>query len=186
MDQELARQEVAAAGKMLTESGLIVRTWGNVSCRIDSGRFAITPSGMAYETMRPEDIVIVNTADQSYEGRIKPSSEKGIHARLYQLLPHINFVIHTHQVNASVAAVLGEDVEILDPKNREIIGERAAIAGYGLPGTKKLQKNVAKALSRTGRAMLMANHGALCFGEDCGQAFAAARALEEECGRFLA
>ncbi|MDR1352796.1 MAG: class II aldolase/adducin family protein [Treponema sp.] len=186
MDQELARQEVAVAGKMLMESGLIVRTWGNVSCRIDSGCFAITPSGMAYETMRPGDIVIVNTADQSYEGRIKPSSEKGIHARLYQLLPHINFVIHTHQVNASVAAVLGEDVEILDPKNREIIGERAAIAGYGLPGTKKLQKNVAKAVSRfPARALLMANHGALCFGEDCGRAFAAARALEDECGRFL-
>jgi L-fuculose-phosphate aldolase len=186
MDQELARQEVVVAGKMLAESGLIVRTWGNVSCRIDSGRFAITPSGMAYETMRPEDIVIVNTADQSYEGRIKPSSEKGIHARVYQLLPHINFVIHTHQVNASVAAVLGEDVEILDPKNREIIGERAVMAGYGLPGTRKLQKNVAQALSRlTGRALLMANHGALCFGEDRGQAFAAARTLEEECRRFL-
>jgi L-fuculose-phosphate aldolase len=186
MDQELARREVVIAGKMLVESGLIVRTWGNVSCRVDSGRFAITPSGMAYETMRPEDVVIVNTADQSYEGRIKPSSEKGIHARLYRLLPHIHFVIHTHQVNASVAAVLGEDVEILAQKNREIIGERAVMAGYGLPGTKKLQKNVAEALSRlTGRALLMSNHGALCFGENRDQAFAAARALEEECGRFL-
>jgi L-fuculose-phosphate aldolase len=187
MEQELARREVVTAGKMLVENGLIARTWGNVSCRIDSGRFAITPSGMAYETIRPEDIVIVNTADQSYEGRIKPSSEKGIHARLYQLLPHIHFVIHTHQVNASVAAVLGEDVEILSPQNREIIGEKAALAGYGLPGTKKLRENVAEALSRLpSRALLMANHGALCFGENRGQAFAAARALEEECGRFLA
>jgi L-fuculose-phosphate aldolase len=171
---------------MLAESGLIVRTWGNVSCRIDSSCFAITPSGMAYETMEPDDVVIVHTADQSYEGRIKPSSEKGIHARLYQLLPQINFVIHTHQVNASVAAVLGEDVEILDPKNREIIGERAVIAGYGLPGTKKLKKNVEKALARfTGRALLMANHGALCFGETRSRAFAVAQALEEECRRFL-
>ena len=66
MDQELARREVVAAGKMLVETGLIARTWWNVSCRIDSGRFAVTPSGLAYETMRAEDVVIVNTADLSY------------------------------------------------------------------------------------------------------------------------
>lgn len=186
MDQELARREVVAAGKMLVETGLIARTWGNVSCRIDSGRFAVTPSGLAYETMRAEDVVIVNTANLSYEGRIKPSSEKGIHAGIYRQLPGINFVIHTHQANASAAAALGEDVEILGPENREIIGERAAAAAYGLPGTKKLQKNVTKALSRSsGRALLMANHGALCFGENRDGAFAAARALEDECRRFL-
>jgi L-fuculose-phosphate aldolase len=186
MDEELARREVVAAGKMLVETGLIARTWGNVSCRIDSGRFAVTPSGLAYETMRPEDVVIVNVVDLSYEGRLKPSSEKGIHAGLYRQLPYINFVIHTHQANASAAAVLEEDVEILVPENRKIIGKKAVFAAYGLPGTKKLQKNVAKALSRsTGRALLMANHGALCFDENRDGAFAAVRALENECRRFL-
>ena len=186
MDTQKAREEVVAAGRLLVETGLIARTWGNVSCRIDDSRFAITPSGMYYETLEPGDIVIVQTADLSYEGDIKPSSEMGVHAEVYMQKPDAHFVIHTHQANASVAGVLGRDIDIQDPANKDVIGERAVLAGYGLPGTKKLRGNVAEALGRTdGRAVLMAHHGALCYGAGRGEAFAVAQALEDECRRCL-
>lgn len=186
MDVQKARESVIFAGKQLVETGLIARTWGNVSCRIDANRFAITPSGMAYETLRPEDIVIVNIEDLEYEGDIKPSSEKGIHASVYKHKPHINFVIHTHQINASVAGILGRDIEILDDEAKSLIGHKAILAGYGLPGTKKLRKNVTAALTGSGgRAVLMGNHGALCFGESREITFEVAKALEAECQQFV-
>ncbi|MBR5016026.1 MAG: class II aldolase/adducin family protein, partial [Clostridia bacterium] len=92
-----AKALVIDAGKELLESGLIARTWGNVSARISDTQFVITPSGKAYETLTPEDIVTVNIADCSYEGDIKPSSEKGVHAEAYRLRPDVDFIIHTHQ-----------------------------------------------------------------------------------------
>lgn len=186
MDVQKARESVVLAGKQLVETGLIARTWGNVSCRIDANRFAITPSGMAYETLRPEDIVIVNIEDLEYEGNIKPSSEKGIHASVYKHKPQINFVIHTHQTNASVAGILGRDIEILKDEAKSLIGHKAILAGYGLPGTKKLRKNVTAAVTGFGgRAVLMGNHGALCFGKSREMTFEVAKALEAECQRFL-
>lgn len=85
LDIKQAKLSVIEAGKELVKDGLIQRTWGNVSCRIDSERFAITPSGRDYLSLTEDDIVIVNIADLSYEGSIKPSSEKGIHAKCYEL-----------------------------------------------------------------------------------------------------
>ena len=102
MDILEAKKIVVEAGKQLVSTGLIARTWGNVSCRIDDKQFVITPSGKAYEGLTPDDIVLVNMDDLSYEGDIKPSSEKGIHAQCYLHKTEIGFVIHTHQANPSV------------------------------------------------------------------------------------
>ncbi len=187
MDVEQAKREVIEAGHRLVETGLIARTWGNVSCRIDGSRFAITPSGRSYDALTLGDIVVVNIADLSYEGNIKPSSEKGIHAAVYALKPDVNFVIHTHQAGASIAGVLGEDVDVAGTEAREILGHRILLAAYGLPGTKKLRKGVTDAVSQSeGRAVLMSHHGALVYGENRAAAFAAAQALEDECKRFYA
>ena len=71
---EEAKKLVVEAGKKLIETGLIARTWGNVSARISETQFVITPSGRAYEDLTPEEIVVVNIDDCSYEGDIKPSS----------------------------------------------------------------------------------------------------------------
>ena len=107
MDILEAKKIVVEAGKQLVKTGLIARTWGNVSCRISDTQFVITPSGRAYESLTPDDIVLVNMADLSYEGDIKPSSEKGIHAQCYLHRPEIGFVIHTHQANASIVSAIG-------------------------------------------------------------------------------
>ena len=90
------------AGKRLLHSGLIARTWGNVSCRINENQFVITPSGRSYENLKPEEIVIVNISDGRPWGNVLPSSESGVHREVYRLRPEINFVIHTHQPEASV------------------------------------------------------------------------------------
>ena len=186
MDILEAKLAVIAAGKRLVETGLIARTWGNVSARVDESTFVITPSGKAYEGLEPEDIVQVKIKDLSYEGNVKPSSEKGIHAQCYLLRPEVGFVVHTHQHNASIAAVMGKPVETANWW-ADIVGETVPVADYGLPGTGKLKKGVTKALQAYpgSRAFLMAHHGALCLGSDAGEAFRVADALEQVCLAFL-
>lgn len=180
MDILEAKLAVIKAGKMLVENGLIQRTWGNVSCRIDDNHFVITPSGKGYLTLTPEDIVIVTINDLSYDGDVKPSSEKGIHAQCYALRPDVNFVIHTHQTYASIVGLSGLDINNITGKSAEIIGTDVPIASYGLPGTGKLKKGVVAALKRSdSKAVLMIHHGALCVGTDLDDAFAVANELEE-------
>ena len=146
IEQQAAKELVVRAGLELVRSGLIARTWGNVSCRIDEVTFAITPSGRPYESLTPDDMVICRVADASYEGNRKPSSEKGIHALVYRSRPDIGFVIHTHQPLASAISVTG--IGNMPPLGRDLLGNGVPIAEYGLPGTKKLKKAVAKALEQ--------------------------------------
>lgn len=186
MDIITAKEAVINAGKKLVEYGLIARTWGNVSCRISDTQFVITPSGKPYESLTTDDIVTVNISDLSYDGDVKPSSEKGIHAQCYALRPDINFVIHTHQMNASVVSALGLDITGLEGRSREIIGDEIVVSGYGLPGTKKLRDGVVSALGRTNsKAIIMAHHGAICLGKDYEDAFAVANEVELVCSKFI-
>ncbi len=186
MDILEAKAEVVKAGLELVKSGLIARTWGNVSCRVDDEYFVITPSGRSYESLTPDDIVLVKIEDCSYESEIKPSSEKGIHAQAYKLRKDVNFVIHTHQKNASAVSFLGYDINMVPEESRTVIGTDIPVASYGLPGTGKLRKGVTAALERSAsKAIIMAHHGALCVGTDYDDAFAVAAELEKVCGKFL-
>ena len=176
------------AGRELLKSGLIARTWGNISARISDTQFVITPSGRAYDDLTPDDIVVVNIEDCSYDGDIKPSSEKGVHAKGYQLRPECDFIIHTHQSNASALSILGkpiDDVASYSKKGADIIGDTVPCAEYGLSSTKKLMNNVAKAIEDNpdSHAVLMRYHGAVVFGETYDNAFKIAKALEDVSGK---
>lgn len=166
-----ARRLIIEAGHRLLENKLIARTWGNISARISKDEFIITPSGRAYDSLVPSDLVKVRVSDCSYDGNIKPSSEKGIHAAAYSLRQSTGFIIHTHQFYASVVAA----------ECRGIDG--APCAGYGLPGTAKLRKKVEECIKDNpyDSCFLMARHGALVLGSDIEEAFSRAEVLEEKC-----
>ncbi len=172
--------QILQAAARLTDLGLISRTWGNISARVSDSRFLITPSGLAYETLREDQLVPVSMADGSWTGKNRPSSEKGIHAGAYRLRPEVNFIIHTHQYWASVAGVAGRAVTGF---SHPLLGKRIPCAAYGLPGTKRLCRAV-EAEERAWpdcRAFLLRSHGALCLGQDMEDAFALAQAMEEVC-----
>lgn len=187
LDIQQAKEKVVEAGKKLVETGLIARTWGNVSARISDTQFVITPSGRAYETLTPEEIVVVNIADCEYEGDIKPSSEKGIHADAYRLRPDVNFVIHTHQKKASVISATGISIKNVYDDLAPIVGKEIPCGAYGMPSTGKLRKGVAAAIEDypQSKAVIMKHHGAVCMGADYDEAFAVASALEEVCARVI-
>jgi len=185
MDTYKAKELVLKAGFNLLEKSLITGTYGNVSCRIDHDMFAVTPSGRSYKTLTPDDIVIVNIADCSYSGSIKPSSESALHAEIYKMFPDTNFVIHTHQENASILSAASIDLIELEEAN-PYLGLKVPMADYALPGTDDLKNNVMRALSESGsKAVIMKNHGALCLGKDYYEAFSVASELEKICHNLI-
>lgn len=180
-----AKELVIKAGIKLAKSGLIARTWGNVSCRVDEKSFVITPSGRNYYSLTTDEIVKINIEDLSYDGNIKPSSEKGIHAEIYKAYPNINFLIHTHQQNASVIAASQIDSIKSECEDPLLDGE-ITCAKYALPGTKSLRKNVVNAIkSSKTNATIMKYHGALCMGKNLDEAFKVASELEDICHEYI-
>ncbi|MBR5562398.1 MAG: class II aldolase/adducin family protein [Clostridia bacterium] len=186
MDVLTAKKLVIEAGERLVENGLIARTWGNVSCRVDDKTFVITPSGKPYIGLTPDDIVEVAINTLEWGGNVKPSSEKGIHAEVYKQFPDANFVIHTHQKVASAVSALSNGIEKVTGEAANLIGNIIHLGGYGLPGTKKLKKGVTNALKLgPSKAVIMAHHGALCFGKDSEEAFEVASSLENVCTDYI-
>lgn len=185
MEKSTAKLKVIKAGTELVRTGLIARTWGNVSCRVDKKTFVITPSGRDYLSLTEDEIVEVNIDNLSYHSKIKPSSEKGLHAAVYQLYPNINFVIHTHQENASAISAAGLDFINLS-KQYKGLGKKIVCAKYALPGTKLLRKNVIKALTLSdSNVLILKHHGVLCFGEDYESTFETAHQLEAACEDYI-
>ena len=182
MDLHTAKKLVAEAGKKLLKEGLTARTWGNVSCRVDKDTMVITPSGLGYDGMTPEDIVKMEMSTGHWDGNLKPSSEKGVHIAAYQQFSEVGFVIHTHQIYASAICLAGFDQLEITPEERDRLGG-IALAKYALPSTKTLMKNVMKAFQSGAHVILMENHGTVVTGKDADDAFAKVTLLEEICKR---
>jgi len=160
-----------------TKTGLIARTWGNVSARLDDSYFLITPSGLAYDLTQPEDIGLVKIKDCSYDkDQRKPSGERKVHAEAYQARPDVKYVVHTHQFHASAICADESSITLSD-------GTFVPCADYGLPGTKKLKENCAKVFNnfKNANIFLMAKHGAITFGSTMKEAIDRAELLEKEC-----
>lgn len=184
MEESAAREQICETGRELLSSGLVARTWGNVSCRADDSSFLITPSGLDYNSTTPDDIARVQLKDMKWQGRRKPSSEKGVHAAAYEIFPEVGFVIHTHQTCASALGLAGFDsMDVSEDELGRLGG--IARASYGLPGQKKLRNAVAAAMSTGARTVFMVNHGAVICGTDKADAMAKALLLEEVCRRNL-
>ncbi len=184
MTDKEARNLICESGIKLVEKGLVSRTWGNISIRMDENTMLITPSGRTYEDLKPEEVVLVQIDSLKYEGNIKPSSEFVLHAEIYKQRKNINAVIHTHQMNASTVAAAHREIPPILDDMAQIIGPTVRVADYALPGTKKIVRKTIKAL-RGRNAALMANHGAVCIGRDMEEAFVVCEVLEKACKAFI-
>ncbi len=184
MSETEIRNVVCATGKQLLNDGLVVRTWGNVSHRMDNEYMVITPSGKLYDQLEPEDMVVVNLNTFKSVGKHKPSSEFKMHAGIYLNRKKINAIIHTHQVNASVVAAARREVPPIFDDQAQLLGPSVRVTDYALSNTKKIVRKVVKALK--GRnAALIANHGAVCIGRDMDEAYSVTLLLEKTCKAFI-
>ena len=108
---EELKKKVCQANLDLVKHGLVLFTWGNVSA-IDreSGLVVIKPSGVSYDNMKPEDMVVVDLDGKVVEGELNPSSDTPTHVVLYKAFPHIGGVVHTHSTYATAWAQAGENI----------------------------------------------------------------------------
>lgn len=186
-DKDTARELILKACRELQEHKLIVRTWGNISARIDDDHIAITPSGRDYDALTADDIVITDM-EGKYEGDVKPSSELGVHLECYRLRPDVNFVVHTHQTYASALSALGMDIRLgprVSDRTRSLLGPKIVCAEYGLNGSRKIRQAVGYTIEVNPHTnhVLMRNHGVVCLGTDYDNAFHIALTLEKLCAK---
>ncbi|MFA5450342.1 MAG: class II aldolase/adducin family protein [Clostridia bacterium] len=184
MNESNIRQALVDTGIKLLENKLAEGKWGSMSARIDARYMLVTPSGFAFSSLTPQDLVVVDLDTLEYEGDIKPSSESKLYAAIYLSRPETNAVLHSHPRYCSSVAAAGRDMPVMSGEMQKIIGGAARVADYALPGTKKLVDFTLRAL--TGRnACLMANHGVVCCGESIDAAYSVCQVIERSCRTFI-
>ncbi len=105
MSLDQLRQTVFRANLMLVENGLVVLTWGNASgIDRERGLVVIKPSGVSYQDLRPEDLVVVDLTGRQVEGTLRPSSDTPTHLELYKAWPEVGGIVHTHSTYATAYA----------------------------------------------------------------------------------
>ena len=108
---EMLKQQIYEANMELPRRGLVTYTWGNVSgIDRESGLFVIKPSGVDYEKMRPEDMVVMDLEGNQIEGSMRPSSDTPTHLELYKAFPQLGGIVHTHSVYATAWAQAGRGI----------------------------------------------------------------------------
>ncbi|MEZ4528007.1 MAG: L-fuculose-phosphate aldolase [Desulfobacterales bacterium] len=174
---EAERREIIRFGKKMLSSGLTTGTGGNLSIlNREQNLLAISPSGVEYTEMKPEDAVVLDMAGQIKDGTRKPSSELGFHLALYRKRADIAAVVHTHSVYATTIACLNWEI----PAVHYLVGfsgKKVPLAPYATFGTEELARNISETIGDC-NAVLMANHGLVTAGPGIGQAFAVAEEIE--------
>jgi len=172
------RNAIVAFGKKLLTSGLTAGTGGNLSvANRKKNLIAVTPSGVDYLEMSPEDVVLVGMEGGLIEtSKYKPSSELLFHLALYRRRQDIQAVVHTHSVYATTLATLGWEI----PPFHYLVaysGKKVPLASYATFGSEQLARNVAEAIGDN-NAVLMESHGVVTVGATLAKAFEAAEIIE--------
>ena len=166
----------------MSEKGLVVGTSGNISLRLPSdGKnqlMAITPTSRHYDTLKADDIPIIDFDGKRVAGDLPPSIETPMHIGIYRARKDVNAIIHTHSVFASAAAVAGIDIPTLLEDQAAFLGGEIKLAGYAASGTPEQMANVLAALGDR-NAVLLANHGAVGTGRAMRDAFTACELIEK-------
>ena len=185
---EELKERVYKQNTELVKYGLVVLTWGNVSARDEeSGLIVIKPSGVPYETMKAEDMVVVDKYGNTVEGKYRPSSDLPTHLYLYSVYPDLGGVVHTHSTYATAFAQSGREIPAY--------GTTHADAFYGsVPCTRGLTNEeieseyelntgrvIAETVSNTSAmpAVLVKSHGVFTFGKTPEKAVESAVTVEE-------
>lgn len=174
------REEIISSTRDLQALGLLSGTAGNVSTRTPDGAVLITPSGLDYALLKPEDIVLVNLEGRVLVGDLVPSSEVAMHTGVYRSQPLVGGIVHTHARYSTVLACLGWEIPPIHYMLAALAMDgRVPLVPYALYGTEELAGYAAQALDEAHRGCLLQNHGNLTVGTTVREAFLRSVILEE-------
>jgi len=173
------RMKVIEIALEAVKQGLVILTVGNFSLRDpETGYICITPSGMNYQELQPEDIVVLNPQGGIVEGSRKPSIEKGLHCLVYQQRSDVFGVCHTHSDYATAWASVEEEFPLILAELAALLGDNLRTAPFKPMGTLELAQVTVETLGQNS-AVLMSNHGQLAVGLSLEKALGNALLVEE-------
>ncbi len=184
------KEQVFEANLDLVKHGLVIFTWGNVSAiDRDEGLVVIKPSGVFYDVMRPEDMVVVNLDGEIVEGKLKPSSDTPTHLVLYKSFPNIGGIVHTHSTYATAWAQAGKDIPNIGTTHADYFSgnipctndmTREEVEGeYEKETGKVIVKRFEKLNPDFIPGVLVKNHGPFSWGKDAHEAVHNAVVMEQ-------
>jgi L-fuculose-phosphate aldolase len=164
------RQDIVEIGKLVWQKGWVAANDGNITIRLDQDRVLCTPTGVCKGMMQPGDLIVCDLAGNKISGTKERTSEIAMHLTVYNLRPDIRAVLHAHPPVATGFAAAGRSLNLaLLPE--VVIGLGCVpLADYGLPGTSELTEPLLPLIPKYD-ALLMGNHGAVCYGEDVYKAY---------------
>ena len=171
------REDIVEIGRLVYQKGWVAANDGNITIRLGRERILATPTGVSKGMMHVDDLIIVDHEGVKIEGRKECTSEILMHCTIYNMRPDIHSVVHAHPPVATGFATAGRPLNLaLLPE--VIIGLGCVpLAEYGLPGTPALTQPMLPYIPKY-EAIMMGNHGAVCYGEDLYKAFFRMETLE--------
>ena len=171
------RDDICQIGRLVFQKGWVAANDGNITIRLDAERILATPTGVCKGLMQPDDLIIVDMKGNKISGRAERTSEIAMHLTVYDLRPDIKSVVHAHPPVATGFATAGKPLNLaLLPE--VVIGLGCVpLAAYGLPGTPALTEPMLPLIPKYD-AIMMANHGAVCYGPDVFKAYFKMETLE--------
>jgi L-ribulose-5-phosphate 4-epimerase len=163
----------------LPRNGLVTWTGGNISARdLKTGYIVIKPSGVRYETLQPEHMVILDLDGKVIEGDLKPSSDTASHLYIYRHRPDVNGIVHTHSPYATAFAALGRPIPVYLTAIADEFGGPIPCGGFGLIGGEAIGQIVVESIGGS-PAVLLKHHGVFTVGETAEAAVKAAVMVED-------
>jgi L-ribulose-5-phosphate 4-epimerase len=160
------RETVAALHAELTRYGLVVWTAGNVSGRVPGeDLMVIKPSGVSYDDLTPDSMIVCDLNGDVVEGDLSPSSDTAAHAYVYRAMPEVGGVVHTHSTYGCAWAARGEPIPCVLTAMADEFGGEIPVGPFALIGTDDIGKGIVATLSaHRSPAVLMRNHGVFTIG----------------------
>lgn len=176
---EKLKEELVALHLELPKNNLVAWTSGNVSARdAETGLVVIKPSGVRYEELRPEHMVVVNMNGETVEGNLKPSSDTASHLTIYRHRADVGGVVHTHSAYATAFAAVNKPIPVVLTAIADEFGGPIPCGGFALIGGDEIGKVVLESIGRSS-AVLLKNHGVFTIGKDARSAVKAAVMTED-------
>jgi L-ribulose-5-phosphate 4-epimerase len=175
------RADVAALHQHLVRYGLVVWTGGNVSGRVPgTDLFVIKPSGVEYDDLTPESMILCDLGGVVLEGDFAPSSDTAAHAYVYRHMPEVGGVVHTHSPYATAWAARGEAVPCVITGQADEFGGEIPVGPFAIIGDESIGEGIVATLTgHRSRAVLMQNHGVFTIGRNARDAVKAAVMAED-------
>jgi L-ribulose-5-phosphate 4-epimerase len=177
---EPLREQVVQVGLEALTRGIVHGTAGNMSIRDqETGLIAISPSGIPYPSMTPADVVVVNDRGEIVDGSRRPSSETPLHTMVMRARPDVEAIVHTHSHYATVISCIRTYLPPILTETCLVAGPRVPVTRYGVTGTADFGESVLEVLTPSSKAVILKNHGLICFATSFDAALGIAEIVEE-------